>query len=112
MGADLMFLEHYYQEGNNFLNQILIVTGDETSISVVGSFSFIIKTHKIETDVVNLKSLSHSFLGPERHPSGGIHVQRSYHQCCVILCNSEVATMRHPKPLVRQAVNRVGSAAQ
>jgi hypothetical protein len=47
MGAYMMFLEHYYQEGNHFLNQILIVTGDETSISGVASFSFIIKTHKI-----------------------------------------------------------------
>jgi hypothetical protein len=32
-GAVLTFLERYRQDGINFLDQILIVTGDETSVS-------------------------------------------------------------------------------
>jgi hypothetical protein len=30
MGAALTFLERYHQEGNNFLDHILVVAGDET----------------------------------------------------------------------------------
>jgi hypothetical protein len=69
MVAALKFFVRYHQEGDNFFNQI--VTGDETWIShiapeskhhsVVTSFSFTVKTHKIQTDVINLESASCSF---------------------------------------------------
>jgi hypothetical protein len=33
MAASLTFLEHYHQEGDNFLGQIFMVPGDETWVS-------------------------------------------------------------------------------
>jgi hypothetical protein len=69
----------------------------------VESFSVTVKTQKIQTDIVNLESRTHSFLGSERRPSGGIHAQRPDRQCCIILHNSEVAMAHHPKLLARLA---------
>jgi hypothetical protein len=68
----------------------------EGAMDGVAMFSFSINTHEIQTDIVNPEG--------SESCSGGIHVQRSNHQCCITLYNSEAP--------VRSAVNRNDSAAQ
>jgi histone-lysine N-methyltransferase SETMAR len=108
--AALTFLEHYHQEGDNFLDQILVVTGDETWVShnIPESKRQSLEWHhshspskpiKFKQTLSTWKSPINSFfLGPERRPSGKIHPQRPNHQHCDILCNSQVAMTCHPKP--------------
>jgi hypothetical protein len=121
--AALKFLERYHKGRDTFfLDQMLVDAGDETSFSHIIAeskrqlFSFIVKSHKIQTDVVNPESLVHSFFGgrgrQERRAYGGIYAQRPDRQRCVISCKSEAATTRHPKPSARPAVSGAGSAAR
>jgi hypothetical protein len=120
MGAALMFLEHCHQEGDKFLDHI-IVTGDETwgshivpenKCQCVVWHCFYSPLKPIKFKHVNPESPSHRFLGPERRPGGGIQAQKPNHHCCIILCNPEAATPCHQNPLVKPAVNRSGSAVQ
>jgi hypothetical protein len=76
----------------------------EGAMDRVAMFSFSINTHEIQTDIVNPEG--------SESCSGDIHVQRSNHQCCITLYNSEAATTHNQEPPVRSAANRNGSAAQ
>jgi hypothetical protein len=84
LAFDFTFLEWYLKDGDEFLNPIIQVTGNETCIL----FHSLNKLKKFKQTSTCKKVDSSCFLGQERRPGGGIHATKD-HNVTSVLQNAE-----------------------
>jgi hypothetical protein len=109
MTSALTFLELYHKDGDEFLNHIIRVTGDETWVSIVNAETkeqskqwmythLQKKNEKVFKKVVCQKAGGHCFLGEERSADSGIHATRDH--------NNVRSVLRKAKKLHRDIRNK------
>jgi hypothetical protein len=97
MASALTFLERCHKDGDEFLNHIVRVTGDETWVSFVNAetkeqskqFMYVHSPNKPKKLKRTLsacqKADGNCFLGQERNADGGIHATRDHNNVRNIL---------------------------
>jgi hypothetical protein len=88
-GFGFDFFEQCHKDGDEFLNPIVRVTGDETWVSFVN-----VET-KEQSSVVNQKADGTCFLGQERNTGGGIHATGDHKNVKSVLRNTKRKAQGH-----------------
>jgi hypothetical protein len=107
MASALNFLERYHKDGDEFLNQTVRVTGEETRVSFVNAetkeqpkqwmFTHSPKKPKqFEQTLSSFQEADRScFLGQERTADGGIHATGDHSNVTNVLRNTKITAQGH-----------------